>query len=218
MLRSDPHWGLYLITDEAMLADGTLLPFLRGALDAGVRVVQLRAKSASKADLRAAGTEIRRLTREHKAVFIVNDRIDLAAELEADGVHLGQMDDQPEEARRVLGPEAIVGLSTHNESQILDACDRPVDYIGVGPVFTTATKPKAGKPVGMPLIRWACSHSSRPFVAIGGITLANLGEVLQAGARNVAVVSAISRGPDPAGAAREFIRRIRTCGHSRCEK
>jgi thiamine-phosphate pyrophosphorylase len=210
MIRPDPQWGLYLVTCEAMLADGTLLPFLDNALAAGVRIVQLRSKLASMEQLRAAGAEIRRLTRAHNSLFIVNDHVDLAAELEADGVHLGQTDTLPEEARRILGPNAIVGLSTHNENQILEAADRPVDYIGVGPVFATTTKTDAEPQVGTALVRWARARSACPFVAIGGITLQNVAEVLQAGARDVAVISAISRSADPVGATREFLRRIRS--------
>ena len=208
MTRPDPHWGLYLITDETMLAAGSLVPFLRDALRVGIRIVQFRSKSAPSETLRSIGREIRLLTREHDATLIVNDRIDLATELEADGLHLGKTDASPEEARRILGPSAIIGLSTHNREQIEDAKNRPVDYIGVGPVFATSTKSDPDPIVGTDLITWAHANSSLPFVAIGGIDLENLGQVLRAGARNVAVISAIARSTDPIGAVREFIRRI----------
>jgi len=203
------QWGLYLISGETMLREGTFLALLDDALRAGLRVVQLRAKALPVDTLFAAGEEVRRLTRRHGATFIVNDDPDLAVRLDADGVHVGQNDTSPEHARAVVGADRLVGLSTHNRRQIVDAADRPVDYIGVGPVFATGSKDAPDPVVGTELLAWAADNATVPVVAIGGITLENLDEVLDAGARNVAVISAIARATDPSATAREFVERTR---------
>ena len=202
------QWGLYLISDEIMLREGTFLALLDDALRAGLRVVQLRAKTLTQDTLLPAGEQIRRLTRRHGATFIVNDDPELAVRLDADGVHVGQNDTPPEHARAVVGPDRLVGLSTHNRRQILDAADRPVDYIGVGPVFATGSKDNPDPVVGTDLLAWAGCNVTLPTVAIGGITLDTLDAILDAGARNIAVISAIARAADPSATAREFIERI----------
>lgn len=202
-------WGLYLISDEPMLADGSFLALLDHALQAGLRVVQMRSKSLPAESLLEIGARIRRLTRDYDATFIVNDKPELARALQADGVHLGQGDITPEEARKVLGEKILIGLSTHNRDQILEAQARPVDYIGVGPVFATRTKADADPVAGLELLKWGARNCTLPAVAIGGITLENLDLVLQTGARNIAVIAAISRAADPAAMAKEFIRKIK---------
>lgn len=207
-----PHqrldWGLYLITDESMLDSQDFLRFLEEILRDGLRIIQLRAKNLPTPNLIRIGQHIRRLTRQYNSVFIINDRPEIALQLQADGIHVGQTDMDPSEVRRMVGPDFLIGLSTHNKSQILKASELPVDYIGVGPVFATATKADADPVAGVELLDWAQRNSSLPSVAIGGITLENLDQVLAAGARNTAVVSAISRAPNPAQAARDFMRRI----------
>jgi thiamine-phosphate pyrophosphorylase len=201
-------WGLYLITDEPMLASLGFAQFLDELLYDGLQIIQLRAKSLPTRDIITIGGEIRRLTRQYGCTFIVNDRPELALELEADGIHVGQSDMDPVEVRRIVGPDLLIGLSTHNKAQVLQASEKPIDYIGVGPVFATATKADADPVAGVELLEWAERNSAFPPVAIGGITLDNLGQVLSAGARNVAIISAISRSVNPAEAAREFMRRI----------
>jgi thiamine-phosphate pyrophosphorylase len=203
-----PLSGLYLISDETMLASGSFLPFLEEALAAGLRIVQLRAKTMPHAALCAVGAEVRRLTRAHGATFIVNDLPEVALELDADGVHLGQDDPPPAEARRLLGPDRLIGLSTHNREQIARANREPVDYIGVGPVFATRTKANPDPTVGLELLRWANTEGTLPTVAIGGITLETLDPVLATGAASLAVIAAIGRAPNPAQATREFLHRI----------
>ena len=202
------HWGLYLISDDASLLDGSFLTLLDAALRAGLRVAQLRGKRVPEETLLEAGREARRLTRRQGAALIVNDSPELARRLDADGVHLGQGDLAPAEARRLLGPGAIIGFSTHTREQVAAAQREPVDYIGVGPVFATATKEGADPVVGPDLVRWAVASSRVPVVAIGGIALGNLDSVLATAVPNVAVISAITRAADPAAAAREFLRRI----------
>lgn len=206
--------GLYLISAESMLRDGSFLPLLDGALQAGLRIVQMRAKTLDRPRMLEMGAEIRSLTRRHGAIFIVNDNPHLALALEADGVHVGQGDMLPAEARRILGPGKILGYSTHNQAQIEAARKEPVDYIGIGPVFPTGTKENPDPTTGIQLLDWARDHAALPFVAIGGITLDNLDLVLRAGTRSVAVIAAISNAPDPLAAAREFIARIESAPNS----
>ena len=189
-----------------MLAD-TRLYFVTGvieervlaaALEGGIDVVQLREKRAPDERLVRAGAMFRRLTREAGALFVVNDDPYLALRCEADGVHVGQ-DDIPVAEVRKVAPELLVGLSTHSPGQI--AAARDADYIGVGPVYETPTKPDR-EPVGLGLVREAARSAPVPWFAIGGIDAANVGEVLAAGATRIAVVRAIADAPDPRAAAR----------------
>jgi thiamine-phosphate pyrophosphorylase len=176
-------------------------PLLRAALLGGVDVVQLREKELPRADIeRAAGT-FRRLCDVHSALFIVNDDPDLARGCDADGVHVGQDDVSAEQARELLGPDAIIGLSTHSEEQLAASADRPVDYVSVGPIWETPTK--QGRPaVGLELIEHAAADAPHPFFAIGGIDPANAEQVVRAGARRLCAVRAIRDAEDPGSAAR----------------
>jgi thiamine-phosphate pyrophosphorylase len=174
---------------------------LAPALAAGVDVVQLRDKEASDQEIAAAARSLRALCDRHAALLIVNDRPELAAACAADGVHVGQGDATPDEARARLGPGALIGLSTHSPEQIEAALARDVDYIAVGPVHATPTKPGRA-PVGLELVRHAATHADMPFFAIGGIDPGNVDAVAAAGATRVAVVRAIRDAPDPAAAAR----------------
>jgi thiamine-phosphate pyrophosphorylase len=178
---------------------------LRPALQAGVDVVQLRDKSSEERDVVEAGRVFRRLCDAYDALFIVNDEAELAVACAADGVHLGQDDASPEEARRVLGQDALVGLSTHSREQ-LDAA-HGVDYVAVGPVFQTPTKPDS-EPIGLEPVRYAAEHASVPFFAIGGIDASNVDEVLDEGASRIAVVRAIRDAADPGEATRALRARI----------
>jgi thiamine-phosphate pyrophosphorylase len=184
---------LYLVCDRRPEV------FLRAALGGGVDIVQLRDKQASDEQVLEAATVFRRVADEHGALFIVNDRPDLAVAADADGVHVGQDDTPVSEARAVVGPDRIVGLSTHSPDQI--AAARGVDYIAVGPVYATPTKP--GRPaVGLELIRHAAAHAPDPWFAIGGIDRGTVGAVAAAGARRAVVVRAITEADDPGAAAR----------------
>ncbi|MFN2611964.1 MAG: thiamine phosphate synthase [Solirubrobacterales bacterium] len=176
-------------------------PLLRAALSGGAGLIQMRDKERTGGDkaTRAAHT-FRRLADSFGALFIVNDDPHLALELSADGVHLGQDDAEPAAARRVLGEEAIIGLSTHSADQIAAAQTAGVDYISVGPVWKTPTKP--GRPsVGLELVSHAGAHCRLPFFAIGGIDTNNVAQVVAAGAGRLAVVRAIRDAEDPAGVA-----------------
>ena len=173
-----------------------------GALEAGVGIVQYRAKAADPLDDRQRlleAQELRRLCHSHGALFLVNDRVDLALAVEADGVHLGQGDLPLPMARRLLGPDRLIGSSTHAPEQLHRAVAEGCDYVGVGPVNATPTKP-GREPVGLAYVAAAALECPVPFFAIGGIDLANLGAVVAAGARRVAVVRAIAAAPDPRAA------------------
>jgi thiamine-phosphate pyrophosphorylase len=174
-------------------------PLLAAALRGGVDVVQLREKDLSDDDLVAAARPFRRLCVEHDALFVLNDRPDLVAACAADGVHVGQDDTPVAEARRLVGAELLVGLSTHAPEHF-DRVDG-ADYLGVGPVFDTPTKPDS-QAVGLDLVRLAAQRVAQPFFAIGGIELGTLGRVVAAGGGRVAVVRAIRDAADPEAAAR----------------
>ncbi|MFZ0089186.1 MAG: thiamine phosphate synthase [Solirubrobacteraceae bacterium] len=187
---------LYLVCDD--LGDR----FLAQALGGGVDVVQLRCKHAADAALVASARRYAAVCAAHGVPLILNDRPDLVATAGADGVHVGQDDVPAAEARRAVGPDRLVGLSTHTSAQV-DAAghDRAVDYIGVGPVHATPTKP--GRPaVGLDLVRYAASHAAMPFFAIGGIAADNVAAVRGAGAQRIAVVRALTAADDPERAAR----------------
>jgi thiamine-phosphate pyrophosphorylase len=190
---------LYLCC-EARPRGGKPESLLRAALRGGVDIVQLREKSLPRREIERSALTFRRLCDTHSALFIVNDDPDLARACGADGVHVGQDDMPAAEARAILGPEAIIGLSTHSEEQIAAAAEEPVDYISVGPIWETPTK--EGRPaVGLELISYAAANATRPFFAIGGIGVANAAEVVGAGAQRLCVVRAIRDAEDPAAAA-----------------
>ncbi len=190
---------LYLVTPAAPRA-GELDELLPRVLEAGVDVVQLREKDMEAGPLLRYCEIVRRRTSEFGALFVVNDRVDVAVASGADGVHLGQDDLPPAEARRQLGPAPLIGLSTHSEAQFLAALAAGADYAAVGPVFATPTKP--GRPaVGLDLVGFAADRADRPVFVIGGVDPVNLSRVLEAGACRVAVVRAITESADPAAAA-----------------
>jgi thiamine-phosphate pyrophosphorylase len=173
---------------------------LNAALSGGVDIVQLREKELGREEVERSARTFRRLCDTYSALFIVNDDPYLARTCNADGVHVGQDDMTPAEAREVLGSEAIVGLSTHSEEQLAASAEQPVDYVSVGPVWETPTK--EGRPgVGLGLVEHAAANAPHPFFAIGGIDPTNAGEVVAAGARRLGVVRAIRNAEDPTGVA-----------------
>jgi thiamine-phosphate pyrophosphorylase len=192
--------NLYLITRP--VAD--LEAVVEASLRAGVRLVQYRAKEADDRSRLAEAQALRALCRRHGALFLINDRIDLTLAVDADGVHLGQDDLPPALARRLLGPDKLIGRSTHALEQLQQAERDGCDYVGVGPVNATPTKP-GRTPVGLDYVRQAAAEARIPWFAIGGIASSSLGPVLEAGARRVAVVRAITDASDPAAATRELL-------------
>ena len=202
---------LYGFIDTAYLEERDPGEVARQLIAGGVDILQVRAKRSSHAERVGSALKVVSAASAHDAPVIINDDIDAAFETGADGVHLGQEDwaalGGREERRQRLANMRIVGLSTHSLDQALAAERDGVDYIGVGPVFPTGTKPGV-KPVGIELVREVAARATVPFFAIGGITLVNVGEVLEAGATRVAVVSAILKAPDVANAAAAFKGRL----------
>jgi thiamine-phosphate pyrophosphorylase len=187
---------LYFVADRAGMDRA-----LEGALAGGADIFQLRDKEAGDDELLAAAQRAGELCRAAGALFILNDRPDLAAACEADGVHVGQDDMSVARARTVVGASAIVGLSTHSLQQAQAGCRSGADYIAVGPVHATPTK--EGRPaIGLGPVRYAAAHVAVPWFAIGGIDAETVRDVARAGARRVVVVRALAEAPDPEAAAR----------------
>jgi len=199
---------LYVVLDRGAAGDRDLVPLLDAVLAGGCRVVQLREKIMPLSDLYPVALALRRRCREVGCLFIVNDRVDLALAVEADGVHVGQDDLPARETRRLLRPGMILGVSTHDESQARRARDDGADYVAVGSMFPTGSK-TGFRLVGPDLLRRVRPEIRVPLVAIGGITVDNVAEVIRAGADAVAVISAVCASPDPAAAARRFLETIR---------
>lgn len=192
---------LYLVL-EARPHGRDPTPLLAAALRGGVNVVQLREKELDDAALIAAAAPFRTACDAHGALFVLNDRPDLVESCRADGVHVGQDDAPAAEARRLVGPERLVGVSTHSRAQMLAVAD-VADYVGVGTIFATPTKPENGV-AGLELVRGAAGTVRMPWFAIGGIDLGNVAAVADAGAPGVAVVRAIRDALDPEAAAHEL--------------
>src|SRR3954451_11745741 len=195
---------LYLVCDARPRA------FLDAALRGGVDVIQLRDKTlGGDEEIVAAARAFRDAADAAGALFVLNDRPDLVAACGADGVHVGQDDADPRSARAAVGDDRIVGRSTHAPGQLAAADEDPdVDYLAVGPVHATPTKP--GRPAaGLEYVQWAARHvSERPWFAIGGLNLTNVGEVVERGARRIVVVRALTEAADPEAAARELRARL----------
>lgn len=186
---------LYLVTGPQPAS------FLDEVLSAGVDVVQLRDKTGEAADILRAASIFRDACDRHGALFVINDRADLALAAGADGLHIGQTDLPPNLARRLVGDEMLIGLSTHTPEQMHRAVEAPVDYFCVGPVFETPTKP-GREATGYDLVRLAAKEApEKPWFAIGGIDESNGADVAEAGASRIVVVRAVTQAPDPAAAA-----------------
>ena len=197
--------------EAAAQAGWTPIDLARAFLSGGARLLQVRAKAASGASFLDVASAIVALAREAGGAVIVNDRADIAALSGADGVHLGQDDLAPVLARRVVGESAIVGLSTHTQAQLTAACDAPVNYVAIGPVFATSTKATGYDALGLGRVRAAADVAQArglPLVAIGGITVESAASVLAAGAASVAVIGDLLSTGDPEARVREYLGRL----------
>ena len=200
--------NLYLVTSsDGFENDDDFLDAVASALDGGVRLIQLREKSHDAKRIIKLSKKIRELTSIYDAIFILNDRIDIAQIVEADGVHLGQDDVDIKDARNVVGDKMIIGISTHCPEQAQKAVEQGADYIGVGPIFTTPTKP-GRTAVTTEYAKWVAENIDIPWYAIGGIDLENLQEVLDSGATRIAVVRAIINAKNPSTATKDFMERL----------
>ncbi|MGV3724978.1 MAG: thiamine phosphate synthase [Actinomycetota bacterium] len=204
--------GLYVVTDDALAPGRGHLEIARAALDGGAELIQLRDKRRDAGDLLPLARELQALCESSGPLFIVNDRVDLAVAAGADGVHLGQTDLPVCEARQMLGPGKLIGISVENEEQVLAAAAEGADYLGVGPIYGTATKSDAGDAVGTEQLVRFREISELPIVAIGGVTAARVPEALAAGADAVAVISAVVKAEDMTAAAGAFSQIIARSG------
>ena len=203
-MRSSLRWQLYVIVDRAACGARDVAEVAAAAIRGGADVIQLRDKAAtSDEDVMREARRLRQLTRAAGLPLIMNDRVNVAKSVDADGVHLGQDDLPTQEARSVLGPNRLIGRSTHNLEQALAAQSEGADYIGLGPIFPTPTKPDAGS-VGTSLIAQVKRRVDIPIVCIGGIDHTTLKDVVAAGADCIAVVRAVCAQPHPDAAAHQL--------------
>ncbi|MDT8442042.1 MAG: thiamine phosphate synthase [Desulfuromonadales bacterium] len=199
-------FSLYLITDRHQVAAGqSLVSAVDAALRGGVRAMQLREKDLPARELLPLAEELRVLTRRHHARLLINDRIDVALAVEADGVHLGEHSLPVATARKLLGPQRTIGVSTHSLADIAAATEGGADFVTFGPVFATPSKAAYGAPVGLAALRQACRQTALPVFALGGIKSGHRQVIAGTGAAGIALISAIIAAADPTTAARSFL-------------
>jgi thiamine-phosphate pyrophosphorylase len=206
--RGIPLAGLYVILDPTVRPDRPLLEVLEDAAACGVRIFQYRNKTASMRQAYDEAGRLGRRARDLDLLFLINDRCDLALAIDADGVHLGQADLPYDHARRLLGPEKCIGLSTHTAVQVKEADRLGPDYIGFGPIYTPAAKPDHEPVVGLQGLLAIRPLTSLPVFAIGGLQADHVRPVMDAGANGIAVISAVVGAPDVRAAAAQFIGRL----------
>lgn len=207
------EFQLYAITGEEFHPGRDLIEVMEEAILGGVDIIQLRDKTSSKRKVLAKAKALRELTKKHDVLFIVNDHIDVALAVDADGIHVGQDDLPLEDARRIMGPDKIIGISTHKIEEAREAEAGGADYIGVGPIFPTKSKVDVVDPVTTAYIQQVAAEINIPFVAIGGIKLHNVLQVLDAGAKSVCMISEIVGANDVKGVCEEFKRILTEKGH-----
>ena len=202
---------LYPIVDEgaANLSGHTVPALAQAFLEGGARLLQIRAKLAPSGRFVEQVLAVAALAHPAGALVVINDRVDVALAAGVRAVHVGQDDVPAAMVRRFLGPEGIIGLSTHTRAQIDAALYEPIDYLAIGPIFDTTSKDPGYDAVGLELIAYAASKTELPIVAIGGITLERARRVLDAGARSVAVIGDLLRTGDPAARVGEFLQALR---------
>ena len=197
--------GLYIILDPSVCPARSLVEVLRTAAEAGALLFQYRNKNASMKDAYVEALALRQAAAEAGVLFIVNDRCDLALAVDADGVHLGQGDLPLDLARKVMGQNKLIGISTHTSPQVLEANVGKPDYLGFGPIYKPGSKQDHDPVVGLEGLRSIRSLTSLPVFAIGGIQADQVGEVMRTGARGVAVISAILKASDISAAVKGFL-------------
>ncbi len=203
---------LYLITDRQQVPGAGLLAALKEAMKGGVRAVQLRERDLTDREFYQLGLKVRALTRESGAKLLINDRADMAAAVEADGVHLRQSSYSVGEARRIVGKDLLIGVSTHSLDQAKGAETDGADFITFGPVFETPSKRPYGPPLGMARLKEVCREIEIPVLAIGGIGMVNAAPVLQAGAAGIAAISAVLGKKNVREAAARIVAELRQRG------
>lgn len=207
------RYALYLVMGSQDCRGRDPVQVLEQAIDGGITLFQFREKNSSLTlrETVSLGERLRNLCRKHRIPFIVDDRADLALVLDADGLHIGQEDLPAREARRLIGPHRLLGVSAETVDEAEQALRDGADYLGVGPIYATSTKPDAGRPIGPQTIAEMRKKLSSPvpIVGIGGIDISGVAEVIRAGADGIAVVSAIAGKPDPRMAAEELLQAVK---------
>ncbi|MBI4759490.1 MAG: thiamine phosphate synthase [Chloroflexi bacterium] len=203
------NWELYVITDAKLSRGRSHREVIQAAIAGGATVVQYREKETGTRRMVEEGQELRALCRQMGVPFIVNDRLDVALAVEADGVHVGQDDMPAKLARKLLGSEKILGVSATNLAEAVQGEKDGADYLGVGPIYATGTKPDAAPPMGAAGLAEVVCHVSIPVIAIGGINANNVEEVIATGADGAAVISAIVSAEDIRATTQELLQRIR---------
>ena len=202
-------FGLYLITDRKLIPEGSsLFQIIEQALIGGVRALQLREKDLPPNELFSCALALKTLTDRYGAKLLINDRIDVAMAVGADGVHLGEHSLPTSAARRILGNQAIIGRSTHRVEDIVQAAAEGADFVTFSPIYFTPSKAPYGEPQGLDALRCACAASPLPVLALGGIRQDRIREVRSAGAAGVALISALLTATNPASAARSLLAEI----------
>lgn len=201
--------SLYLVTDIELCQNRSIEWVVEEAAKGGVTMVQLREKNTSTREFYETGIKIKKILQKYKIPLIVNDRLDIAMAIDAEGLHIGQSDIPYEVARQLLGKDKIIGLSVENIDQVIWANTLDVDYIGISPVFHTTTKNDIKKPFGLEGIRRVKEITVHQTVGIGGINSENASSVIESGADGIAVVSSIVSARDPLAAAQNLISKIR---------
>ncbi len=197
---------LYLISDRKLVPEGnSFLETIEQVLIGGVRALQLREKDLPPDELFACALTLRTLTDSYGASLLINDRIDVAMAVGADGVHLGEHSLPTSAARRILGNKAIIGRSTHRVEDIVQAAAEGADFVTFSPIYFTPSKAPYGEPQGLDALRHACTTSPLPVLALGGIRQDRIREVRSAGAAGIALISALLKSADPASAARSLL-------------
>ncbi|MEK6656934.1 MAG: thiamine phosphate synthase, partial [Nitrospirota bacterium] len=199
--------GLYLITDQYIVKGLSHIQIAEKALLGGVKFIQYREKQLSKRESYKIALQLKEITKKFDATLIINDDIDIAMAVDADGVHLGQEDFPVQIARKILGNDKIIGLSTHSFKDAEEAQGSGADYIAIGPIFRSTTK-DVREPLGADIIKEIRKISRLPVIAIGGINENNIEDIMKTGADGTAVISAIIAKEDITGAVKEFIRRV----------
>ncbi len=199
---------LYAVTDRSWLGDSSLYDQVESAIEGGATFIQLREKNLDEADFLSEAKEIQKLCREYKVPFVINDNVEIAAQIDADGVHVGQSDMEAGDVRKRLGPDKIIGVSAQTVEQALKAQEHGADYLGVGAVFPTGSKADATE-VSHQTLKEICEAVDIPVIAIGGITKENVSELKESGICGIAVISAIFAQKDIRKAATELKQRVR---------
>lgn len=206
-MRFDP--SVYLVVGRDFTRGRELPGLVAEAVEGGVTMVQLREKEADSREFLELAFLLKRTLAPFGTPLIINDSVEIARCVGSEGVHLGQSDMPVAEARRLLGPDVWIGLSVETRTQAVEAEALAVDYLGVSPVFASASKTDTGTPWGLDGLEWLRAHSRHALVGIGGITPGNAGSVITSGAQGVAVISAICNAPSPRGAAETLCQAVR---------